>query len=126
MTRRLRLFAVGGFLSYRALFGWLNPYLFVIILLVPSGDADPLLRVPQRAADVEDDSFYVVGNAIVACNGAALLDGRHGSPTSVTRTPLSLLVVSPRAVSRCSSKRALRGRQRRRGGGVRVRGGLAH
>jgi ABC-2 type transport system permease protein len=37
MRQRLRLFVIGGFLSYRALFGWLNPYLFVIILRPCSG-----------------------------------------------------------------------------------------
>jgi len=33
MRRRLRVFAIGGYLSYRALFGWQQPALFVIILL---------------------------------------------------------------------------------------------
>jgi ABC-2 type transport system permease protein len=95
VTRRLRLFAVGGFLSYRALFGWLNPYLFVIILLVPSVTQILFFAYLGRAADVEDDSFYVVGNAVVA----AAVPGLFGMADTITDErhthTLSLLVVSP-------------------------------
>jgi ABC-2 type transport system permease protein len=95
VTRRLRLFAVGGFLSYRALFGWLNPYLFVIILLVPSVTQILFFAYLGRAADVEDDSFYLVGNAVVA----AAVPGLFGMADTITDErhthTLSLLVVSP-------------------------------
>jgi ABC-2 type transport system permease protein len=95
MIRRLRLFAIGGFLSYRALFGWLNPYLFIIILLVPSVTQILFFAYLGRAADVEDDSFYVVGNAVVA----AAVPGLFGMADTITDErythTLSLLVVSP-------------------------------
>ena len=89
------MFAVGGFLSYRALFGWLNPYLFVIILLVPSVTQILFFAYLGRAADVEDDTFYVVGNAMVA----AAVPGLFGMADTITDErythTLSLLVVSP-------------------------------
>ena len=95
MIRRLRLFAIGGFLSYRALFGWLNPYLFVIILLVPSVTQILFFAYLGRAANVQDDTFYVVGNALVA----AAVPGLFGMADTITDErythTLSLLVVSP-------------------------------
>ena len=95
MTNRLRVFAIGGFLSYRALFGWLNPFLFVIILLVPSVTQILFFAYLGRAAGVEDDTFYVVGNAIVA----AAVPGLFGMADTITDErythTLSLLVVSP-------------------------------
>jgi ABC-2 type transport system permease protein len=95
VIRRLRLFAIGGFLSYRALFGWLNPYLFVIILLVPSVTQILFFAYLGRAANVQDDTFYVVGNALVA----AAVPGLFGMADTITDErythTLSLLVVSP-------------------------------
>jgi len=86
---------VGGWLSYRALFGWLNPYLFVIILLVPSVTQILFFAYLGRAAGVEDDSFYVVGNALVAA-AVPCLFGMADTITDERRThTLSLLVVSP-------------------------------
>lgn len=95
MTRRFRVFAIGGFLSYRALFGWLNPYLFVIILLVPSVTQILFFAYLGRTAGVEDDSFYIVGNAVVAA-AVPCLFGMADTITDERYThTLSLLVVSP-------------------------------
>jgi ABC-2 type transport system permease protein len=95
VTRRLRVFAIGGFLSYRALFGWLNPYLFVIILLVPSVTQMLFFVYLGRSAGVANDTFYVVGNAVVA----AAVPGLFGMADTITDErythTLSLLVVSP-------------------------------
>ena len=95
MRRRLRVFAVGGFLSYRALFGWLNPYLCVIILLVPSITQILFFAYLGRAAGVENDTVFVVGNAMVA----AAVPGLFGMADTITDErythTLSLLVVSP-------------------------------
>ena len=59
-----RIFFVGGLLSYRALFGWLSPY-----ILVPSMMIAPLFQILLftyigRAASLESDEFYVIGNAL--------------------------------------------------------------
>ena len=64
MSNWLRVFFLGGLTSYRALFGWLNPWIFIPILLVY-----PLFQILffvylGRGADVESDSFFLVGNAL--------------------------------------------------------------
>lgn len=95
MSRRLRLFAIGGTLSYRALFGWLNPYLFVIVLLVPSVTQIVFFAYLGRAAGVEDDTFYVVGNAVVAAAVPCLFGMSQAITDERYTHTLSLLVVSP-------------------------------
>jgi ABC-2 type transport system permease protein len=60
----LRVALIGGLLSFRGLFSWLHPALFVPTLIVP-----PLFQVLffaylGRAAELETDTFYVVGNSI--------------------------------------------------------------
>ena len=60
----LRIFFVGGLISNRALFNWLNPWIFVPTLVV-----GPIFQVLffaylGRAAGVESDRFYVIGNAL--------------------------------------------------------------
>ena len=61
----LRIFFVGGLMSYRALFGWLSPW-----ILVPSFLIAPLFQILLfayigRAASLESDEFYVIGNALL-------------------------------------------------------------
>ena len=60
----LRVALIGGLLSFRGLFNWLHPALFVPTMVVP-----PLFQVIffaylGRAAELESDTFYVVGNSI--------------------------------------------------------------
>src|SRR5205085_644960 len=60
----LRVFAVGGLLSYRALFAWARPSLYIPTLL-----GSPLFQIlffayVGRNARFQDDSFFVVGNAV--------------------------------------------------------------
>ena len=62
--RAVRVALVGGLISFRGLFGWLHPSLLLPTMLVP-----PLFQVLffaylGRAAKLESDSFYVVGNSI--------------------------------------------------------------
>ncbi len=60
----VRIFFIGGLTSYRALFNWLNPW-----ILVPSFLVAPLFQILLfayigRAALLESDRFYVIGNAL--------------------------------------------------------------
>jgi ABC-2 type transport system permease protein len=64
VTYALRVFFIGGLTSYRALFGWLSPSIFVMTLV-----ATPLFQILLftyigRTAELENDRFYVIGNAI--------------------------------------------------------------
>jgi ABC-2 type transport system permease protein len=72
MRSWLRLFFNGGLLSYRALFAWVDPRVYI-----PSMLGFPLFQrrffaYVGRAASFQDDSFYVVGNAIMSANAGAI------------------------------------------------------
>jgi len=68
----LRIFFLGGLISYRALFGWLDPRVYI-----PSMLGLPVFQIlffvyVGRAAGAQSDEFYVVGNAIHGCAMAGL------------------------------------------------------
>jgi ABC-2 type transport system permease protein len=72
MRAWLRLFFHGGLLSYRALFAWVDPRVYI-----PSMLGFPLFQLlffayVGRAASFQDDTFYVVGNAIQTSNAGAI------------------------------------------------------
>jgi ABC-2 type transport system permease protein len=67
----LRVFFIGGLTSYRALFRWLNPWVYIPIML-----AYPLFQVIffsylGRGVGAQNDTFFLIGNALaviaVAC-----------------------------------------------------------
>jgi ABC-2 type transport system permease protein len=91
----LRIFFRGGLMSYRALFTWLSPW-----ILIPTFVVEPIFQVlffaaVGRTAGVNDDSFYLIGNAVqftaIPCLFAMsnTIGGERYSQT------LSLLLVSP-------------------------------
>jgi ABC-2 type transport system permease protein len=60
----LRVFFVGGYLSYRALFNWMTPTMYIPTML-----GAPIFQIlffayMGRFAEVENDEFFVVGNAV--------------------------------------------------------------
>jgi ABC-2 type transport system permease protein len=64
MRSSVRLFLLGGVISYRALFNWLNPW-----ILVPTFILSPLFQILLfayigRTAAVGSDEFFLIGNAI--------------------------------------------------------------
>jgi ABC-2 type transport system permease protein len=60
----LRIFFVGGLMSYRALFGWLNPWVLIPSLVVSPICQILLFAYIGRSASVGNDEFYVIGNAL--------------------------------------------------------------
>ena len=60
----LRIFFYGGQMTYRALFYWLTPQIYVPSLLVAPIFQILLFAYIGRSAGLESDKFYVVGNAI--------------------------------------------------------------
>jgi ABC-2 type transport system permease protein len=91
----LRIFFLGGVTSYRALFTWLSPW-----ILIPTFIIEPIFQVlffaaVGRTAGVNDNSFYLIGNAVqyaaIPCLFAMsnTIGGERYSQT------LSLLLVSP-------------------------------
>src|SRR5918992_3644499 len=60
----LRIFFVGGLISFRALFSFLRPEIYVPSMLVAPIFQILLFVYIGRSASLESDEFYVVGNAI--------------------------------------------------------------
>lgn len=62
--RGLRVFFVGGLISYRALFGFLSLWIFIPTLVLTPIFQILLFAYVGRAAGARSDEFYVIGNAI--------------------------------------------------------------
>jgi ABC-2 type transport system permease protein len=60
----LRIFFVGGLISFRALFNWLNPWVYIPSLLVAPVFQILLFVYIGRSAKLESDTFYVIGNGL--------------------------------------------------------------
>ena len=93
--KNLRVLLVGGWLSYRALFHWLTPQLFLIVLVVPSITQIVFFAFLGRAAGVRDDTFYVVGNAVIAAAVPCLFAMSQTIADERFTQTLGMLVVSP-------------------------------
>jgi ABC-2 type transport system permease protein len=82
-------------MSYRALFGWLNPWMFLLTTLIPSLTQLFFFVYLGRAAHVANDAYYVTGNALVAAASPSLFGmGQTVAGERWTQT-LALLVTSP-------------------------------
>ena len=64
MTYAVRVFFVGGLTSFRALMGWLSPPIFLMTLVATPIFQILLFTYIGRTAELENDRFYVLGNAI--------------------------------------------------------------
>jgi ABC-2 type transport system permease protein len=60
----VRIFFVGGLISFRALFNWLSPWVYIPSMLVAPIVQILLFAYMGRSAGVESDQFYVIGNAV--------------------------------------------------------------
>jgi ABC-2 type transport system permease protein len=95
VTAAVRLFFVGGLTSYRALFYWLSPTIYIPSLVVAPIFQILLFAYVGRSAGLETDKFYVIGNAIqyaaIPCLFAMsqLISGERFQNT------LSAILVSP-------------------------------
>jgi ABC-2 type transport system permease protein len=91
----LRVFFIGGLTSYRALFAWLNPWIYIPMLIIT-----PLFQLLfyaylGRTAHVESDAYFVIGDALVAASLPALW-GTGGGIANERRTQtLGALLSSP-------------------------------
>ena len=61
---QLRIFFIGGAMSYRAMFGWMNPWIFIPVMLIEPICQILLFAYIGRSAGVGSDEFYVMGNAL--------------------------------------------------------------
>jgi ABC-2 type transport system permease protein len=59
-----RIFFVGGLTSFRALFYWLTPWIYVPTMLIAPIFQILLFAYIGRSAGLESDEFYLIGNAL--------------------------------------------------------------
>ena len=91
----VRVALVGGLLSFRGLFSWLHPSLLIPTMVVP-----PLFQVLffaylGRAAELESDTFYVVGNSIQLAALPGLFAMSHAIAGERRTQTLAHLLASP-------------------------------
>jgi ABC-2 type transport system permease protein len=101
MTASARVFFVGGAISYRALFNWISPGMYVTTML-----GSPLFQILfftylGRYAGSEDDSFFIVGNAIQVAAMAGIYgmtmgianERQYGTLQPLLATPANRLAI---------------------------------
>lgn len=96
MKTWLRIFFVGSAISYRALFNWISPYMYIPTML-----GSPLFQIlfftylGRYAHTGHGDAFFVVGNAVQVCGMSSV----YGMTMSVANerqfSTLGPLLASP-------------------------------
>jgi ABC-2 type transport system permease protein len=98
----LRIFFVGGLISYRALFNWIRPHIYVPTML-----GAPLFQIVffaylgRYAQTGRGDGFFVVGNAVQVCGMSSVYgmtmavanERQFGTLGPLLATPASRLAV---------------------------------
>jgi ABC-2 type transport system permease protein len=64
MRSSARIFFLGGLISYRALFGFMSPWVFVPTLIISPLFQILLFVYIGRTVHLESDEFYVIGNSL--------------------------------------------------------------
>jgi ABC-2 type transport system permease protein len=91
----LRIFFVGGRMTYRALFYWLTPQIYIPSLVVAPIFQILLFAYIGRSAGLESDEFYVVGNALQYAAIPCLFAMSHLISGERFQNTLSAILVSP-------------------------------
>ena len=91
----VRVALVGGLISFRGLFGWLHPAIFVPTLIVPPIFQVLFFAYLGRAAELESDTFYVVGNSIQLAALPGLFAISHAINGERKSQTLASLLASP-------------------------------
>jgi ABC-2 type transport system permease protein len=91
----LRVFLAGGLTSYRALFAWVSPWVFVPMLV-----AYPIFQILffaylGRSAGVGSDSFFLIGDSFVAAAITGLFGMGHAIGGERRFQTLPILLASP-------------------------------
>ncbi len=97
IARQARLLLFGGTMSYRALFNWATPAMFIGTLL-----GAPLVQMLffvylGRQLGTGDDRFYVIGNAVLAASVACVYGGTMAIANERQYGTLGALLLSPRS-----------------------------
>ncbi|GAA3737122.1 ABC transporter permease [Micromonospora maritima] len=92
-----RLVVVGGMTSYRALFNWTTPSMYIGTLF-----ASPLFQLlffvyVGRGLGVAGDEFLIVGNAVLSCSVAGIFGGTMAIANERRYGTLGTVLLSPRS-----------------------------
>jgi ABC-2 type transport system permease protein len=91
----LRVFFHGGLTSYRALFAWLNPWIFLPMLVAYPVFQTVFFVYLGRTAGVANDTFFVIGNSFVAAAITGVFGMGQGIAGERRFQTLSILLASP-------------------------------
>jgi ABC-2 type transport system permease protein len=91
----LRVFAVGGLISYRALFNFLAPAIFIPTMLVVPVFQILLFVYIGRSAGVESDRFYVIGNSLHNASLPCLWAMTHAIAGERFQQTLGYILITP-------------------------------
>src|SRR6185437_8493783 len=75
MRAFVRVFFIGGVIAYRGLFNWIRPAMYIPTMLIGPVFQILFFAYLGRYSKVEDDAFFVVGNAIQASAMSAVFAG---------------------------------------------------
>lgn len=90
-----RIFFVGGLISFRALFGFMSPWIFIPVLVVTPIFQILLFVYIGRSAQLESDEFYVIGNALQYAAVPCLFAMTNAIAGERFQQTLGFLLVSP-------------------------------
>lgn len=95
MRNTFRVVFVGGLTSYRALFGWISPWIFI-----PHTLGYPIFEILffaylGRFAGVQNDQFFLVGNAFLAIAVTGMFGMGHATAGERQSQTLAALLASP-------------------------------
>jgi len=94
-VKSLRLLLIGGLLSYRALFYWLTPWVFIPSLLLAPIVQILLFAYLGRSAGLESDEFFLIGNAVQYCAIPCLFAMVHTIVGERNQSTLGIVLSSP-------------------------------
>jgi ABC-2 type transport system permease protein len=95
VTSAVRVFFVGGRISYRALFNWISPTMYTTTMLVGPFFQVLFFVYLGRYAGNETDSFFIVGNSIQVCGLAGIFGMIMGIANERQFGTLSPLLATP-------------------------------
>jgi ABC-2 type transport system permease protein len=95
MTVALRIFFIGGLVSYRGLINWLSPWIFIPSLVVTPLFQIFLFVYIGRTAGVQSDEFFVIGNAVQYASIPCLFAMTQAISGERSQQTLTYILVSP-------------------------------
>jgi ABC-2 type transport system permease protein len=91
----LRILVIGGLTSYRALFNWLTPWILIPTFILTPIFSILLFAYVGRTAGVNDDSYFLIGNAVLNAAVPCLFAMGNTIGGERNQGTLPLLMASP-------------------------------